>query len=62
MKVIIDFVELRDVLAKVLDKGVDCNNCPYAQRCDGCEDSNECAEVFIGELAKEKIYQARRYY
>lgn len=55
MKVVVDYVELRKLLAKAFDQGIDCHNCPYYQKCDGSEDSEECAELFIDQIAEEKI-------
>ena len=53
MKVVVDYVELRKLLAKAFDKGIDCPNCPYYSKCDGSEDSEECAELFIDQIAEE---------
>lgn len=61
MKVVFDFVELREALAKVFDRGLDCRDCPYSQKCDGCDNAKECAEMFISQLAKERIFKMKRY-
>lgn len=53
MKISIDYDELKKTLSKLIDAGVNCFTCPYYDECNGTEDSDGCAELFIDQLAKE---------
>lgn len=53
MKISVDYDELKKILSKLIDAGESCFTCPYYDKCDGVEDSDECAELFIDQIAEE---------
>lgn len=53
MKISVDYDELKKIFSKLIDAGEGCPTCPYYDECNGTEDSDECAELFIDQIAKE---------
>ena len=50
MKISVDYDELKKIFSKLIDAGEGCNTCPYYDKCDGMEDSDGCAELFINQI------------
>lgn len=54
MNIIINYDELKNLFMTLIDNHIGCNECPYYDMCDGVEDLEECAEIFIDQIAKNK--------
>jgi hypothetical protein len=55
MKIAVDYEDLRNLLTVLIDKGIGCQECPYYDKCDGVESPEECAELFIDQIAIEEL-------
>ena len=51
MKIAVDYDNLKNLFALLIDKGIGCQDCPYYDKCDGVEGPEECAELFIDQIA-----------
>ena len=55
MKIAVDYENLKNLFTLLIDKGIGCHECPYYDKCNGVEDSEECAELFIDQIAIEEL-------
>ena len=55
MKITVDYENLKNLFTVLIEKGIGCQECPYYDKCDGVESSEECAELFIDQIAIEEL-------
>ena len=55
MDIVINYDELKNLFMTLIDNHIGCHDCPYYDVCDGVEDSEECAELFIDQIAKKEL-------
>ena len=46
---------LKNLLMTLIDNHIGCHECPYYDMCNGTEDLEECAELFIDQIAKKEL-------
>jgi hypothetical protein len=55
MNIVINYDELKNFFMTLIDNHIGCHECPYYDMCDGTEDLEECAELFIDQIAKKEL-------
>ena len=54
MKIEFDYDNLKMFFATLIENNVGCHECPFYDACDGQEESIDCAEFYIHQLAEKE--------